>query len=278
MESNQAIWPPLIAIASERGNKPEGVPNQDYGACRLGHGVLVAAVADGVGSLKDSATFACRAVIATLESLDDFEPRSSGESSFSLFGNNGNPELRSGDQGSMSPATHDVIKKRVQATLKSLDGRNGATTLLYFVVCQGSLDWGMVGDGAIVLFHGSESNPEIIEMPEKEFTYVDVVNPESIHSNWRIGTLPTSDLTHLFLMTDGVFDALDDPVAFFSYLRDELNGANPTDAESRLQTIISRFPEVHGDDKTLLLVDLTAPGDPEFNFIYPRPVEGNHGI
>ena len=242
-----------LAIASRAsivGRKEPGGVNQDAARFRVSEtGNIIAAVGDGVGSLPDSHLFSAVATQAVLESLAEVEEILRGHE-----------EASEVDLVTVENHFHATIRERVRNALLGLDGRDGATTLLYAVLHGKRLYWSMVGDGAIAILPRDGGKAFMEQMEGREFGYTDVVEPRNMTSpGWCTGWDLIDAVSMIVLMTDGVSDAMeDDPTVFLRFLDDQLAGLSSAAGSARLKNLLQHFPEAHGDDKSLVTIRIAS--------------------
>ena len=277
MQERETKAYPVVAYASLAGFKHDKTENEDFADCRiLPSGSIIAAVADGVGSLKDSYLFSRAAVRAVIESftpiliewrkfhskirpLSDSDEPNSSASGDNLLIDDQVKEEPEGEPASTQDETilsmHEMIFNRALDEFSLLDGFEGSTTLQYSILIHNRLHWGMIGDGAIVIVPRNRRRIQIVEMEEKEFTFTYVVDADSLNDgSFQSGEELVDKLEAVIMMTDGVLDSLDDPANFIFHICSEIENAKPGSESDILKNIIAKFPEVHGDDKSIVLI------------------------
>jgi len=252
---------------SLNGLKEEGGVNQDAFNGRIcDAGIIVAAVADGVGSLPDSHEFSQAAVAAVVESATELSEILSGDATPEHAP--AAPTIETGHSigptDSLSVEIHAVIRRNLATRLDQICDKSGATTLLYAVITRDTVMWGRVGDGAVVLSCYEKEKLVIREMANKIYTSTDVLEyPDVDGSAWSIGQRELSTVEYMMLATDGITDATENKEEFFRYVHGRLAGLDQAEAEATLASILAGFPEAHIDDKTLAYIDLATHTDPE---------------
>ncbi len=244
-----------VAIASRAsivGRKEPGGVNQDAARFRESPtGSIIAAVGDGVGSLAESHVFSAAATQAVLESLAEVEEILRGQEEASEVG-----------LVTIENRLHSTIRERVRDALLELDGREGATTLLYVILHGERLYWSMVGDGAIAILPRDGGRVLLEQMEGREFGYTDVVEPRNMTSpRWCTGWDQIDAVSMIALMTDGVSDAMEeDATVFLRFLDDQLAGLSSAAGSARLESLLRQFPAAHGDDKSLVTIRMVSRG------------------
>ncbi len=301
MKQRAQFTGPFVVAGTCIGHKGPDAPNQDACSARCSDsGLVVAAVADGVGSLRDSHFYSEAAVAGVIDAmgavseflvapaapsateptpLHGFVPglyvTQDGASSWHRItvADKATPTAPRAQprplplNPGVASQLHRAVRRSIQVRLDELEGVDGATTLLYAIVSQERVYWARVGDGAIALASRNDNGFVFLEMEDKLYTATDVLNATDVDkSNWAFGTASRADLKYLALLTDGISDVLDDPQSFCDFLSGELGALDTTTAQVRLAEILGSFPPVHYDDKTLIFVGFSPTGDQQIDF------------